>query len=640
LQAGERRLAAIMFTDIVGYTALTQKDEKLALGLLEKHRELVRPVVSRHGGREVKTIGDAFLIEFASALEAIECAAEIQNVLSGYNLTAPEKIMLRIGVHVGDVVHKGEDVYGDAVNIASRIQELAAAGGICISEEVYSQVRNKVPYRMDRLPLHTLKNVEYPVEAFRVLSPVEEGVSSLSAPRNRVAVLPLTNISPDPKDGYFADGMTEELITVLSQVHGLRVIARTSVDHYRGGHQRAAQIGRELGVGSMIEGSVRIAGDRLRVTVQLIDASNEEHLWSENYDRRLDDIFAVQSDIARRVAKNLEVRLMPKEETRLEHRQAAKMTVYKDYLKGRLLLGKRDPTEMMEAKRFFENAISEDPTYAPAYAGLADAYYLLGDYWAMPVDEAHRKSDEILAQALKLDPDLAEARASRARNLSCEYHFREAESEFKRAIDLNPSYAMAHMWYAQCLGSLRRYDEQREQLEIAEQLDPLSTVILYNQVFFLSAMGEKERAWEKLQKRSTLDPSLVSKVETTAIFHHFAGDSRLALEELRKHPELQSETQVMFALASASAGVGDRKEAEVWLEKLLALPESTARRLEYIAYTYLQLKDYDQFFAWMNRAVDRKEAGLDNIELAPWMKPVLSDPRWKQLLKKANLERV
>ncbi len=628
-----------MFTDIVGYTALTQKDEKSALALLEKHRELVRPVVAGHAGREVKTIGDAFLIEFASALEAVECAAEIQKALTEHNRKSPEKIALRIGVHVGDVVHRGADVYGDAVNIASRIQGLAEGGGICVSEEVYSQVRNKVPYRMERLPLHTLKNVEYPVEAYRVLSRVEGGVSSeVAAPRNRVAVLPLSNISPDPRDGYFADGLTEELITVLSQVRGLRVIARTSVDHYRGGGQRAAQIGRELGVGSMIEGSVRIAGDRLRVTVQLIDASNEEHLWSENYDRKLDDIFAVQTDIAKRVAKKLEVKLMAKEESRLDRRKVPSISVYKHYLRGRLLLGKREPAEMMEAKELFEKAISDDPSYAPAYAGLADAYYLLGDYWALPLQEAHQKSDEILARALKLDPDLAEARASRARNLSCEYEFKEAESEFKRAIDLNPSYSMAHMWYAQCLGSLRRYDEQREQLDIAEQLDPLSTVILYNEVFLLSVLGEKDLAWEKLQKRSQLDSSPISKVDITALFHHFSGEPKLALEEIKKHPELHDKIRGKFTMAACSAAVGDRETASEWLEKLRDLPDNIARKREYVAYVYLELKDYDQFFAWMNQAVDSKEAGLDNIELYPGIKPVLSDPRWKQLLKKANLE--
>ncbi|HEX4922275.1 MAG TPA: adenylate/guanylate cyclase domain-containing protein, partial [Candidatus Bathyarchaeia archaeon] len=317
MQEDARRLAAIMFTDIVGYTAITQRDERLALSLLEKQRELIRPVVSRYGGREVKTMGDAFLIEFQSALTATECAIEIQESLGDYNKSASQKLFVKIGIHVGDVVHTGQDVFGDAVNIASRIQSLAEGGGVCISEQVYAQVRNKLPYRMEKMPPHELKNVQYPVDIYKLSLAMNEDPGG-SAPKNRVAVLPLSNISPDPKDGYFADGMTEELITVLSQVHGLRVIARTSVDHYRGGVQRAAQIGRELGVGSMIEGSVRIAGDRLRVTVQLIDASNEEHLWSENYDRRLDDIFEVQSDIARRVAKNLEVRLMAKDQDRLD----------------------------------------------------------------------------------------------------------------------------------------------------------------------------------------------------------------------------------------------------------------------------------------------------------------------------------
>lgn len=626
-----------MFTDIVGYTAITQRDERLALSLLEKHRELIRPVVSRYGGREVKTMGDAFLIEFQSALTATECAMEIQESLGDYNKSASQKLNVKIGIHVGDVVHSGQDVFGDAVNIASRIQSLAEGGGVCISEQVYAQVRNKLPYRMEKMPPHELKNVQYPVDVYRLSLAMNEDQGG-SAPKNRVAVLPLSNISPDPKDGYFADGMTEELITVLSQVHGLRVIARTSVDHYRGGVQRASQIGRELGVGSMIEGSVRIAGDRLRVTVQLIDASNEEHLWSENYDRRLDDIFEVQSDIARRVAKNLEVRLMAKDQDRLDRRQETKMDVYRDYLKGRLLLGKREPSEMLEAKRLFEKAVKADPEYAPAYAGLADAYYLLGDYWAMPVDESRAKSTEMVEKALRLNPDLGEARATRGLNLARVYQYREAESEYRRAIDLSPSYAMAHMWLAACLGALRRYEEQREQLDIAEQLDPLSSVILYNQVFFLSLTGEKELAWKKLEKRSELDQSRLSRVDLTALFYHFVGEPQKALEIYLSHPEFHNEVRLIFGLAAAYAAVGDKTNANIWLEKLLSVPDTTAHKAEYVAYTYCELRDYDQFFFWMNKGVDNREAGFDNFELYPPAKPILADPRWKALLKRVNLD--
>jgi len=638
LQEGERRLAAIMFTDIVGYTAITQKDEKMALSLLEKHRDLIRPVVSRYGGREVKTMGDAFLIEFPSALNATESAVEIQKVLGDYNKNASEQLLVKIGIHVGDVVHSGADVFGDAVNIASRIQSLADGGGVCISEQVYAQVRNKVPYRMEQLPAHELKNVQYPVDVYRLTMTMDENPSQAS-PRNRVAVLPLSNISPDSRDGYFADGMTEELITVLSQVHGLRVIARTSVDHFRGRVQRAAQIGRELGVGSMIEGSVRIAGDRLRVTIQLIDASNEEHLWSENYDRRLDDIFEVQSDIARRVAKNLEVRLMAKDEDRLSRRQETNMNVYRDYLKGRLLLAKREKSEMWEAKKLFEKAIDADPTYAPAFAGLADAYFLLGDYWAMPTDEARAKSNEMLSQALKLDPSLAEARATHGLSLARLYRYKEADAEFRHAIDLNPSNAIAHMWYSQCLGAMRRYDEGLEQLRIAEQLDPLSPVVLYNQVFVLTLMGEKELAWEKLQRLSELDSNPVSQLEATWIFYHHTGQPQKALEEFNKHPEVHDNFNVMCSMAASYAKTGDKASAKALLEKMLNAPDTTAHKAEYVAFTYLELGDYDNFFAWMNRSVDLNEARFGDVELFPSMKPVLSDPRWKALQKRVNLDR-
>jgi len=626
-----------MFTDIVGYTALTQRNESLALTLLEKHRELVRRVMARHRGREVKTIGDAFLIEFASALDATECAVEIQKALGEYNRDAPEKLVVRIGVHVGDVVHERHDVLGDTVNIASRIVPLAEGGGICISEQVYSQVRNKVLYRMERLPTHALKNVQYPVETYEVLLDSGKDEPASMAPRNRIAVLPLSNISPDPKDGYFADGLTEELITVLSHVQGLRVIARTSVDRYRAREQGVAQIARELRVGSIIEGSVRIAGDRLRVTVQLIDASSEEHLWSENYDRRLNDIFQVQTNIAKRVAEKLRVKLLANEEDRLDRRSVADMSVYKNYLRGRALLAKRKPSEMLEAKQFFEKAIAEDPKYAPALAGLADAYYLLGDYWAMPVDEARQRSREFLTKALKLDPDLAEARASLGLNLASEYRFTEAESEFRRSIDLNPSYATGHFWYAVCLGALRRYEEQLEQVEIAEQLDPLSPVVLFYETTLLALLGRKELAWEKLERQSRLDQSKVSRVDLVSSYYHLTGDPQRALSEIEKHPELQNEIGIIADMAFYLAATEQKKAAQQWLDRLLALPDTTAFRSQFITYIYLELGDYDQAFVWANKAVDKKELRMDNAELYPSMKLILSDRRWKALLKRVNL---
>src|SRR5208337_1359530 len=224
LSQSERRLAAIMFTDIVGYTALTQKNEPLAMKLLERHRELIRPIISKHSGREVKTIGDAFLVEFASALEATECAVEMQKTLHEFNETPADGVLVRVGVHVGDVIHKGDDVYGDAVNIASRIEPLASAGGICISEQVYDQVRNKVPYELVRLQPRELKNIAFQIDVYKLDLPWEAGVRPESEEdKHRLAVLPFTSMSPDPNDEYFADGMTEELITAMSGLQGLQV---------------------------------------------------------------------------------------------------------------------------------------------------------------------------------------------------------------------------------------------------------------------------------------------------------------------------------------------------------------------------------------------------------------------------------
>ena len=289
-ECGARRLAAIMFTDLVGYTALTQRNEALAMQLLEEHRRLVRPFFPKHNGREVKTIGDAFLVEFASALEATRCAFDIQQSLNELNSGRQEdrRVLLRVGIHLGDVIHDQNDVYGDAVNIASRIEPLASPGGICVSQQVYDQIKNKFEFPLSTLGEKTLKNVSEPVEVYRVILPWEKkSESESSLEKTRIAVLPFTNMSSNPEEGYFADGMTEELITSLSGVRQLTVIARTSVMGYKGTTKKVREIGRELEVGSVLEGSVRKAGNKVRITAQLIDAATEGHLWAQNYDRQL-----------------------------------------------------------------------------------------------------------------------------------------------------------------------------------------------------------------------------------------------------------------------------------------------------------------------------------------------------------------
>jgi tetratricopeptide (TPR) repeat protein len=295
---------------------------------------------------------------------------------------------------------------------------------------------------------------------------------------------------------------------------------------------------------------------------------------------------------------------------------------------------------MIQAKELFEKAISEDPTYAPAYAGLSDAYYLLGDYWAMPVEEARRKSKGLLSQALKLDSDLPEAHARLAMNLAEEYSFAEAVPEFRRAIGLNPSYAMSHMWYASCLGALRRYEEQLGELEIAEQLDPLSTVVLGNEIMVLALLGRKESAWQKVGRMSELDPGSVSSVDVTSFYHYLAGDPARALSEVEKHPELHNEFPIMWDLAMYLAATGAKEAALSWLDRLLAVPETTFAKAWAIALVYAELRDYDRFFVWANKAVDKKEMRFDNLELFPCLRGIAENPRWKALLSRANLDSI
>jgi TolB-like protein len=295
-------------------------------------------VFREHKGVVVKTMGDGFLVEFASAVEAVNCAVEAQTELRNFNEGRVEKAQIRIGVHVGDIVHSGGDILGDAVNVAARLQPLAEVGGVCITRQVVDQIERKVGYKLVKMGTHELKNIRYPVELYKVEVPsgMSHSGSSQLDPR-RIAILPLANLSADPNDRYFADGMTEELISTVSRIAELSVISRTSVMRYKDTIVPIGEIGRELSAGSVLEGSVRKSGNLVRITTQLIDAQNDKHLWAQSYDRDMTDIFAVQGDIAERVAEALRVKLLPTQREAVEKRATASPETYTLYLRPVLL---------------------------------------------------------------------------------------------------------------------------------------------------------------------------------------------------------------------------------------------------------------------------------------------------------------
>src|SRR5438552_1688053 len=403
--AGEqRKLAAIMFTDMVGYAALAQRDDKLALELLEEHRRLLRETFPRFNGTEIKTIGDAFLIEFNSALEAAQCAIEIQRTLAkrNHDVTAERRIELKIGIHIGDVVHRGGDVYGDGVNIASRIEALAGAGGICVSMDVERQIRNALEARFEKLAPTELKNISVAMDLFRIVLPWEQRAKAEPAktsvsvrlfpsshlvwvgaivlavvgsgwwlvqqslrtkntltPRQSeaatnlvsqksIAVLPFENLSRDPDNAYFADGIQDEILARLSKIADMKVISRTSTQKYKSAPNNLREIAKQLGVANILEGSVQKAADHVRVNVQLINALNDAHLWSDIYDRKLTDIFAVESDIAKTIADTLQAKLTGAEKEMIAAKPTSDTTAYEAFLHALALLNRQGVVDLEE----------------------------------------------------------------------------------------------------------------------------------------------------------------------------------------------------------------------------------------------------------------------------------------------------
>jgi adenylate cyclase len=638
--ASTRRLAAIMFTDMVGSTALAQADEAGALRLRDEQAGLVRPLFAVHECREIKSMGDGFLAEFASALRAAQCAIDIQHHLHERNMEPGRTpIQLRIGVHLGDVEQRESDIFGDAVNIASRIEPLAPPGGVCISGEVFSQIRNKVSNTFERLPPTALKGLQTSLEVYRLVLPwVDPEPRSGASALTGIAVLPFTNISPDPNDAYFADGLTEELITVLSQLLDLRVISRTSVMLYRASPKSASQIGSELGVSSILEGSVRKAGNRLRVTVQLIDARSDGHLWARTFDRELNDVFSVQAEIAQQVSESLKVQLRPAERARPEVRPPVRSDSYLASLRGRTLMHQMNEASYQAAKEQFDLAISLDPSNAAAYSGLSDLVRLHGaSYLGMSPKVAKESGQRLAERALELDPTLAEAHASAAATLWLEYDFAGGEREFRRALALNPSYSQAHHWYAELLSWQLRTDEALEEWALADGTDPLSPFNLAHHAQLLIWLGKYEEAFAKLGKLAELQPNSPEYWGSLCSYHRVRGEFGPMLTELRRMEDSSSDRSEKRALRiEQHVFAGEKEKARTMLREEEALPEATSSAMNF-AFLYAALGDVNDCFRWLEQAYAARSIGFHLLRLDPLFETVRRDPRFQELLQKANL---
>ena len=698
----QRKLAAIMFTDMVGYSALAQRDDKVALELLEEHRRLLREIFPRFHGTEIKTIGDAFLVEFGSALEAAQCAIEIQRTLAkrNHDVTSDRRIELKIGIHIGDVVHRDGDVYGDGVNIASRIEQLAGAGGICVSMDVERQIRNALEARFEKFGSADLKNIKLPMDLFRIVLPWEKGAepsavraskkspvlitaavlvilallavawwwtqrsqtnqqsaathSVPTAPTNApdqksVAVLPFVNLSDDKGSEYFSDGVSEELLTVLQKIPGMRVAARTSAFSFKGKNPTAQEIGQKLGVAHLVEGSVRKSGDTVRIAARLTRADTGEELWSENYTRNLKDVFAVQTELAQTIVEQLRGRFggtdadsTAKEKIQAEVQAAEKggtknVEAHQLYLQGRFYENRHSDKSTREALAAYQRAVELDPGFARAWAGVARTNTWVAGFsteGGQKGFDAHLASArDAVVRALAIEPKLPDALYARAWiETNFDFNWSAATQTVSKAMALAPSDPNVLIAAANLDTAIGNTDRAIEIYRKAVELDPVNA---QSRSFLAFALATTKQFAE-----ARAEYARVIELNSSAPWAH-AG---LGLSYL-----LENKFEEAATAAQADAGEWARLlivSCARWGQKRVtesdaALAELTKNEAEtaafQIAEAYAYRGDKDRAFEWLERARRQRDPGLGGLHKDPLLTNLHDDPRWNAFLRTMGL---
>ena len=481
----ERRLAAVLAADVAGYSRLMGANEEGTLARLKAVRNaFVDPTIAKHRGRIVKTTGDGMLVEFASAVDAVRSAVEVQRGMAEHNASTPQDVRLefRIGIHVGDIIFDENDIFGDGVNIAARLESIAEPGGVCISDDTYRQVRDRVDAAFDDKGETALKNIARPLRVFALagagqpVTKVVEPASPLAFPdKPSIAVLPFQNMSGDPEQEYFADGMVEDIITALSRFKSLFVIARNSSFTYKGKAVDIKKVGRELGVRYVLEGSVRKAGTRVRITAQLIEAENGTHIWADKFDGNLEDIFDLQDSITGSTVGAIAPKLQQTEFERLRRKPTENLSAYDSYLRGLAKMYQFKKEALQEAIELFRNAAALDSQFASPFAAEAFAYGVRQTFgWGAVTPEESVKVQTLARRAAELDKDDAVALTYAGYALVLLCHELDDGAEFlKRAITSNPNLAIAWTYLGYCNTHLGHHRDAIEHFKRAIRLSPL-----------------------------------------------------------------------------------------------------------------------------------------------------------------------
>lgn len=562
----ERRLVAILAADMVGYSRLMGEDEAGTLAAVRAHREgLIDPKIAQYHGRIVKLMGDGLLAEFPSAVEAVQCAVEIQHALGARtdDLSEDQRFAYRVGINIGDIVVEDNDIYGDGVNVAARLEALAEPGGVCVARNVFNQVKGKLELTFEHVGEKEVKNIAEPVSVYRVVldakaaalvTPIVQAAPRSLGARRLVAaaaavvvlllalgvalwwqsrlpgletasiekmafplpdkpsivVLPFANMSDDPSQEYFADGMTEDLITDLSKISGLFVIARNSTFAYKGKSRAIKQVAEELGIRYVLEGSVRRAGDQVRITTQLIDATTGRHLWAERYDGSLSDVFGVQDEVTRKIVSVLAVQLTTGEEEATARKETTSAQAYDVFLKGWDQYSRQTPESLQEAITHFEKAVELDPDYSRAYAALSASYWQIqkrrwhAKFGFRSVHDARIKAEEFLEKTKRQPTALSHQVA--AAMLSQEGRHTEAIAEGGKAIGVDPNDADSYVALAGALSLAGNPDEALQLMQQAMRLNPhFPPYYLYELGLAQFGIEDFQRAAASLEEATALN---------------------------------------------------------------------------------------------------------------------------------------
>ena len=635
-----RQLAAIMFADIVGYTAIMQENEELAVHSQQKLKQKLEEEIEKHEGRILDFRGDGAMCSFSSTTEAVRAALALQ-----LNMLSTPVVPLRIGIHTGDIVFEGNNIYGDGVNIASRMESFAVPGSIFISGKAHDDIKNQNDIQTVSLGKFALKNVKEQVEIFAVSNtgikiPARSDLEGKGdvVPEKSIAVLPFVNMSNDPEQEYFSDGMAEEIINALAHLKDLKVAGRTSSFQFKDLQVDLRKVGEKLKVSTVLEGSIRKHGNKLRVTAQLTNVSDGFNIWSEKYDRTIENVFAIQDEIATAITEKLRITLLATEKPVTRKAPTIHKDAYDNYLRGRFFWNKRG-LGLKKGLEYFLKAAEIDPLFALAHAGIADSYSLLAFYALMPPHDAMPKAKKAAETAIQLNDQLVEAWTSLAFiNMLYDWDWEAARNHFKKAFAINSNYAPTHNWHSTFLSWIEnKPDEAVNAGKKARELEPL-VGISYN---LLANTLIGARRFEEALKASK---SALELEPNSFLAYWFLGVSLICLERYPEAIDALTHSVTLSGrhswtiseLSNAYALIGDSQKAQVLLDELI-----TRSGQEYVSALFIfipafALNHYEMAFDYLDKAYEQRDGTIPGCRAWPGFEPAKQDSRFQDLIKRMN----